>query len=558
MERGVLRFEKDESRYIRLADERMQKDDLPGALGFLFNALALNRSAQTLMDIADVYAQMELYELSNKYWFYYMEKAPKDKVSIAYEELAINFFYMDDYLSSSFYFHQKLSADGFLSKDGVDKEIIEFFSGEEFKNNAYYIAYPFDKADYSYTVKRAKRALSGGNYLEAIKLYEKIPIECHDEESLGDLSICYLMNDDADKSASVARESIAFLGENVTAYCNLSNVYDFKEDYEKSEYYYQQALSLVNGDKNEELKLATCAIERSDHKTVKECLKKILDERKYDTTMQFFYGLSLLNTGDFEGGRACLSAVYRLDVTDKVFKFYAEYANKLCCGGGREYLPIKYVKSFPESVVKDYENKLSKLISVANKSGVSLKKEQYKEVVEWGLYASEDLARKSVYILAYEYSSYAKKLLKGYLMDNEGDTQIKQLIVYALTVNGLKERLNIVNRNFFFKLKPKKLSFENEKKGALYFGAYAVALSRMAFLGVEKLDKLASVIELIYSRLERSLRKDDVTSEEIAALAVLLCGYPRFQTKKEVMRIFEVKKDKLSLLREIFNGEKND
>ncbi len=558
MEQKLIQFEKNENRYIKLATECIERDDLDGALSFLFNALELNRTAETLMDIADVYAQMGLYELSNRYWFYYMEKATKDKVSIAYEELAINFFYMDDFLSSSYYFHQKLTVDGVLSKEGLDPEIIEFFSGEEFKKNSYYIAYPFDKADYSYMAKRAKRALSVGNYLEAIKLFSGIPSECLDEESAGDFAVAYLMSDQPEMSATVARDSLAMHGDNMTAFCNLSNVYDYKEDFEKSEYYYKKALELVKGNKNEEYKLATCAIERNDHETVKKCLNQILSERKYDCTMLFFYGLSQLNTGDLEGGCQTLSKAYRLDPTDFIFKFYAELSNKLVKGEGREYLPAKYLKSLPESLSKEYEKKLDALAVVAQKKSVSLKKEEYKKVVEWGLYCGEDLARKSVYILACDFSPYAKRTLKNYLLDSEGITPVKQVILYALTVNSVKDRLAIVDRNFFFRVKAKKLVFEKKEQSTLYVCAYALAFSKMVFFGVDNLDKIAEIFNQIYHRLSKVLSAEDITADELASLAVFLCKFPRFQLESEVTRVFEVKKEKLQQLVRLYKGEKND
>ncbi len=554
----IIQFEKNEDRYVRLADVSIEKEDYVSALGFLFNALSLNRSAETLMDIADVYAQMGLYELSNKYWFFYMEKAQKEKVSIAYEELAINFFYMDDFLTSSFYFHQKLTVDGYLSKDGLDQEIIEFFSGEEFKKNAYYIAYPFEKADYSFMAKRAKRALSSGNFLEAIKLYEKIPVECRDEEISGDLSVSYLMNDQPDKSASVARDWLAKNGDNVTSYCNLSNVYDFKEDYEKSEYYYKKALSSAKGDKNEEFKLATCAIERGDHDVVKKCLKKIISERPFDTTMRFFYGVSQLNTGDIEGGCQSISTAYRIDPSDKIFKFFAEYSLKLCQGKKVEnYSPIKYLKCLPESVEENYKKKLLELTSNPNKISFALKKQEYKDMVEWGLYAGEEIARKCAYILACDFSAYSKKTLKNYLLDSEAESIIKQVIVYALTINGVKEKLGIIDRNFFFRIKAKKINAEREENQT-YICAYALALSRMAFLGIEDLDKIAEFINKIYSRFDGVLSDAEVNSEELASLAVFLCKFQRFQTEKEIMRAFEIKKEKLQLLLKLYKGEKND
>ena len=80
-----------------------------------------------ITDIADLYADTGLLELSNKFWFLYLNKAPKEKRALAYEELAINYFYLENFWASSYYFHQKLSVDGFISKEGLSQEIIDFF-----------------------------------------------------------------------------------------------------------------------------------------------------------------------------------------------------------------------------------------------------------------------------------------------------------------------------------------------------------------------------------------------------------------------------------------------
>ena len=182
----ILEFKKDQNIYIKLAEERAVKGDLTGALGFLFTAKAISETPEIIAKIADIYSEMGTPEMSNKYWFYYLDKAPKDKVTIAFEELAINYFYLDDFLCSSYYFHEKLTRDGVIAKEGLDPEIIEFFSGEELKNNAYHIAYPFERADFSYEIKQGKRALSVGDFERAVKVFSAIPKECLGEDGAGD------------------------------------------------------------------------------------------------------------------------------------------------------------------------------------------------------------------------------------------------------------------------------------------------------------------------------------------------------------------------------------
>ena len=124
----VILFEKNALRYRKLAEECVEKEDFSRALEFLLSAKSLSQNLDVIMDLADLYAYMNLLELSNKYWFIYMDKAPKDKVSIAYEELAINYFYLDNFWASSYYFHQKLTVDGYINKQGLSQEILDFLN----------------------------------------------------------------------------------------------------------------------------------------------------------------------------------------------------------------------------------------------------------------------------------------------------------------------------------------------------------------------------------------------------------------------------------------------
>ena len=261
----VILLDKNVKPYRKIADSFAENENFLRALEFLLSAKNISFNLDVIVDIADLYADMGLLELSNKYWYIYLDKAPKDKVSVAYEELAINYFYMDNYLASSFYFHQKLSVDGFINKEGLGQEILDFFSGEELKRSAYRVVYPFDKADFSFDKKRAKRAISVGAFSEAVKILKDIPEECRDEETSGDLAVSLFMSDELDEAEKVCRYSLLAHGENVTAYCNLSTVFDMKEDLDNSEFYYRKALSVMKGDKGEVYKIATCSIEREDH-----------------------------------------------------------------------------------------------------------------------------------------------------------------------------------------------------------------------------------------------------------------------------------------------------
>ena len=554
---SIIRFEKTPERDKKIARERAKNEDFMGALSILLSMD--NPTHETFAEIADVYSDMGLLELSNEYWYKFINVAPKEKLSIAYEELAINFFYLENLWASGYYFHQKISVDGYISNEGLDQEIIDFFSGNDYKKHAYRIAYPRERADYTLELKRSKRALSVGAFEDGVTALTAIPLERRTEEISGDLAISYLMCDKLDLAEEVCRDSIKRHGENVTAYCNLSTVYDMKEDYENSEYYYQKALSMRTGDRAEWYKIATCAIARQDHLTIIDCLKKILEERPYETSMIFFYGQALANVGDYEGAYEQLKKAYNIDRNDKVVKYHFEYVKGLKDGEGDKdkLLPFKYLKELPDKQVKKNKKIIQDIIKAPEKISSALKKQSVKDAIEWSL-AQGEFLHDSVFALVSSFTAYAKSTLKNALLKPEYKEETKRLILYVLTLKGVKEKLGLVVGNIYVSVKPKRLQCEKQNGGELYFNAYALALSKTVFFEIEGYEQLAKVTDKIYKKLGKVVTESEATNEEIGALILSYCDFKRISKENEILRFFSVTKEKLRRLRNLYEGVNND
>lgn len=557
MEEKVIDLNGAVEKYRKLGQERAKNGDFTGSLGFLFTAKQMSNDPEIIADIANVYSDMGALDLSVKHWFYYLDKAPNDKKAAAYEELAINFFYMDDFWSSSYYFHQKITADGFISQDGLDPEIIEFFSGEKKRLSKYKIAYPFDRADYSEQAKDAKHAMAVGSFKEAISIFDKIPSECLDEETAGEYAISCFMADDLDKSIQVSLNSIEKDGESITAYCNLSTAYDMKGDKDKGEYYYRKALNLRTGDRTEAYKLATCAIEREEHNVIKECLNKIVEDRPHDLPMRFFYAIALTNTGGLDLAQRLFTENYRLDRTDNVYKFYAEFIGALIKEEqwAKNLLPLKYIKEIPEKIEKQRQKVISELVEHPEKISLKIKNKQVKDALEWGLKCkNSDTVRKSAYVLSTAYTPYAKALMLDALLDNTTLPELKRVLIYALIVNEYTDRFSVVAGNYFTKIKPKKIKIKDQN----YLTAYALCMSRLVFWDVEDLDRIYKNTIKIHKKLGGILSGSDVTADELAALILSECKYKRFNSDSAVAKVFDVKKNKLIELKKLLQGDNND
>ena len=188
-----------------------------------------------------------------------------------------------------------------------------------------------------------------------------------------------------DESISVCKNSLVRHGENVTAYCNLSTIYELKEDVQKSEYYYRKALENRKGERTEAYKIATCAIEREDHLMVKDCIEKILEERPYDTSMRFFGSIAYVNLGEYQKALEQIYSVYRIAPEDAVIKYYVNFISQLEKGDNNceKLLPLKYIRELPEKIEKKRIRKIKELVKEPQKITVALKNPEIKNIIEW-------------------------------------------------------------------------------------------------------------------------------------------------------------------------------
>lgn len=558
MKGSIIQFDNSTERYRKVAGKFAEKEQFDKTLALLLSAKDKETNLGVICDIADTYADMGMLEESNHYWFKYLDRAPADKLSVAYEELAINYFYLDDFWASSYYFHKKIDVDGYISKDGIDPEILDFFSGEEHKKALYHVAWPPQRADYSGKIKMAKHAIVAGDFNGGSKILSSIPQECLDEDTCGDLAICYYMSDRLDEGAAACRNSLANHGDNVTAFCNLSTVYAMKEDDEKSEYYYKKALECRKGERTEAYKIATCAIEREDHVVAKECLEKIVQERPYDTAMLFFNSIASVNLGDYQKAYDLMLGVLRLTPEDKIVKYYISLINSLIKDGvdKDKLLPLKYVKELPEKIEKKRIRKIKELVKEPSKISLALKKAEIKEIIEWGLSSKKsETLRESAYVLSMAYNQYAKKIMLNALLDSDAPAELKRVLVYAMAVNGYKEKFGVVAGKIFLKVKPKKLSFEKNEDAGAYVRAYSLALSRAIFWDIDKLDKLAIGAEKVYKKLNGVVTESDITGDELSALMVYASKFERFEKFELIANLFEIKKERFDQIKKLIEKE---
>lgn len=565
MEDKVLSFRNSDlaEAYCSVADRRAAEGDLVGELSVFFSALKNCKeqdSAEMLANIADCYSRMELYELSNQYWFYCLDKKYlSGDLSEAYGELSANFYCTDDIWTSAYYLKQKADIN---PEDvyTVDPETVKNMFREISEGVATYnIVYPYDHADYSERKKQARRAFSSNAYGIAAACYSSIPEECRDENEDGELAMAYFFSKEDDKAIAACKNSIKKSGENLTACCNLSTIYGEIGEDDKSAYYYAKALSLKKGAKDEDFKLASCAVERGDHLTARNCLASTLKERPYDITLRFFYALSMLNLGENEKGFEQLSECYKLNPEDYIIGWYSEQAKKLVAGEKTGVkLPFRYEKDLPEKVIRRYEKIFCAYLD-GRKTGVTVK--EMLGIARVCVYCSDELvARRALYIIAhYDKKDASLAFLKRTLLDCAIGQSLKTLAVHLLIDLGCKDRVGVLTGRFYMSLKLRRLPFEKDDPvGDTFIQAYGYAVSYLIFFGVEDTDKMLFKLNRIYTERKQIFSRNEIRPDELAAAAVFESGYKELSKLPSVGKLFGIKTKRLSAVIEMLKGGNND
>lgn len=558
----ILTFNNSVETYRKLTEERAKKDDLTGALSIALSGLKKKVTLEGLEDVATIYSDLGLFSLSNRYWFIYLSRAPKEKLGFCYEELGINSFYLNDFPLFEYYFHKKYETDGYISRENIDPEIVEFFEERAPDKSLYRVVYPTERVDSKSLLKNLKRALALVDFTSARKYLEAMTDDSEEKkEGLKDLAVAYFLAGMEEDTIKANKEYIEKFGDDVSIYCNLTELYRLNGDMDKSSYYYKKALATPVTDPDVYLKLATCAFEKGEDKNASIYFEKAIKDDLFEIEVLTLYGISLINSGEYQKAYDTFSKAYRLDPTDIDLKFYTKLARQILDGDREKesFLPLDYSGELPDKIKaerKDIINALSE--NIKNKN--LFRDENLLDAVKWGIMDGNPVvAQQCITILTSVDSPKGYEILSDFLVDERVNDKVKEAIVFVLVLSGEKSKISIAVRNFFTKVKIGRPASEKSPDGILFFVSYALAFSKLVSAGSEWLNKLLSSANKVYLKLKGKISLGDFTREEVASLMMYLIKLPFLSGEREVCSVFHVKQDRLKLLIDIYKGkEKND
>ena len=549
--------------YVKLAKQKIENSDVLSGITLLFTALKYIPSEQSYKIyqlLAQAYRQIEEYDSSNGFWYKYLAEAPKNLYSKAYDGLGDNYLASDDLFNSAYYYNLSCN-DGKKQDESLSEDVLEKFFYKLKSPKEYYLAYPFNKADFSVLEHNAKNAFSSGDFNLALDIYLKIPPEKLSDYAIENVTLsCYALNK-VDVAIDVCRKILKANTNNFSAICNLSSLYNSQDNQDKANYYYELAKSLFNDSVDQSFTIYDCAIEQKDGSLIRRCYKNITKEFPNETAIIFPYAIMLSNCGEYQEAYKQISYLRKLFPSDIEYKFFADYLNKLCATGqdDKGFLPFDYKKELPEKQILEYVKRIEDVYAQSILVGNVVLKKQDLNVFVWSILHGDPLFYKhSIFLLAFSGKPWAYKVLTDLLIDVKTIASAKSQIIYSLIVNGYNKDFFVVANKFFIKLKYVKIPFEDKPNGEIFLAGYASAVSKMVFWNINNTSKLCISANKVYKALKDRVNELKIIQQEVAVLSLSLCKFNKALNINNLCDFFGADIQRVTELFNIIEGAKND
>ncbi len=218
---NLYKIEYSKENLEKLFKHRLNKKDFEGALCVLFTMRKFYGEAPSLYEkFAHVYYQIEEYSKAINYWFLYLFSCGKASEPKAYNGLGACFYKLDNSDLASYYFNQQLKFKN-TENYPYNDVALELYDEVYDVKSRYYIAYPYDKANFDEFLVVVSLLVKSGCYSEAIKKLDIIPENSkYYVDALIQKSLCYFLMNKEEMAIKLILQAVELDNENVVALFN--------------------------------------------------------------------------------------------------------------------------------------------------------------------------------------------------------------------------------------------------------------------------------------------------------------------------------------------------
>ncbi len=512
-------------------DEKFINADYLGALDALNTLESIEgENSDLFVKKARAYYFMKRYSLATFEWFKYLSNATSKKAyGKAYNGLGANLYKMGETGVAGYYFKLQIIGDkGAIHEySHVTKE---YYEEIVFSKDNYYIAYPYDIADFSKTIEKAERLMKNGNFEGTIKELGIIPENSKFyPTALVVTSIAKYFLGDAQGAIDDVEKSIA-IEPTIASVCNAISMFTSMGETEKADYYVQKLEQVKSKNGEDDNKIAMIYCERGEDLLAETYAKNYLSKNPYDNVMLMLLGMICYNLKKYDKAESLFKKAYRIS-RGFVEKYYLD----LC--ENKSAKRLQYNLDIPDSERKKMLKKIGGLITADN----AFRLEHQDEIYNLSNYAfsSENYQiQSSIITLLGELSTKKSfEIMKKTLINPKVFDRIKSGVIGFLVADGFDGELSVAFSNVFKKITVYKAEFD--QNNGVFIEAYAYLYAKLCHLE-DDMKAIKNSIENIYNKLlEKGALKEVLDVKSLSAVVYELSSIADIKSRREFASFFD-------------------
>ena len=534
---------RDENTYFSLADKKLNSGDFLGAL--LVTDTIKSLPSYDRLNLyalrARIYYKMKQYARSAEEWFNYLANTKNEKFyGRAYNGLGACFYKMQDINVAGYYFNRQIVS----NKKAIyeySEITAEFYQDVLATDKNYYLAYPFDKADFTNLLEKAEDLLRTSEYDECLSLLKTVPENSKFyANALISSSIAKYFKGDISGAVEDIEKSVALEVKPVSV-CNAISMFHSLKNEEKVSYYVEILKTLDISIEEDIYKVSMVYAEKGLHQTAVGFAEKYLKLNPYDTSMLLIYGIMNCNLKKYDRAEYAFSKVYKIN---------------------RSYIAKNYLDklgNMDENLEYSFDLPINDRVALVKRLGELMKGDSAERLDK-----EEEIYRISSYVFstgAYQMQSSILTLLGELATEKSVDIMKKMLlslnvfdrvksgVIGFLVASNVEGEISACFGNIFRKI----TLYSADIEGKDFIEAYAYLIAKLA--PVEKdLMPLKLSAENLYQKA-KSLNLGEI--EKVKALSAViyeLSSISKIRSRREFSKFFDASLKDIKKLKEIFQN----
>lgn len=520
MEEKVIQFDLSADRLLDLAEAKLDRGEYLAAARLLHKSLELyGPGADEYADLAEVYDEMELFELAAMNWFRFLDVCEESERVDAYEGLAACYYNMGNTAQAMFYY-KKMRMDKNFSPEREWNwgDMAQPAAGSPFK-----ISWPPEHADYSEEIDEGLQAIKRGEYAKAQKQFLRVhPDSEYRATAMNYLAVTYLLAGASDKAEKVCIELLGRNPDDVQALSTYAAVLTEQDRKAESRTVAERLAAIPTENPDDLYKIATVCCENGLYEQAYSKFCKLETRVSYDRTLLYFKAVAAFRCGKYKESLSSLGKLLDIYPNAAVARYYYQAIRRYVESGGA----VPETSFFYCVPQKEREDQVSRLLFMTNLNLHDLKTVAAEgavfETLEWCFderEGQEAILQKLALRVAIR--ADLRSFWSGILLDVTVDDMIKVDAVRSLCERNRDFECGIVIADIYGRIFFRRLEI-GSKRRAQFVGAYALCFARFALINIVNGEQLCAVTQRIYNLFSEQNCFSVIRKREALACAIYL------------------------------------